>query len=72
MTVTDAPAPADRAPLALTAGAVALVSLAAFEALAVSTVMPAVVADLDGLPFYALGFGAPLAASVAGMAVAGA
>ena len=76
MTVTDAPAPApartDRAPTALTAGAVALVSLAAFEALAVSTVMPAVVADLDGLPFYALGFGAPLAASVAGMAVAGA
>jgi MFS family permease len=57
---------------AVTAGAVALVSLVAFEALAVTTVMPAVVADLDGLPFYALGFGAPLAASVVGMAVSGA
>jgi MFS family permease len=57
---------------AVTAGAVALVSLVAFEALAVTTVMPAVVADLDGLPYYALGFGAPLAASVVGMAVSGA
>ena len=77
MTVTDTRTPPgavvrDRAPAALTAGAVALVSLVAFEALAVSTVMPAVAAALDGLAVYALGFGAPLAASVAGMAVAGA
>lgn len=57
---------------ALTIGAVALISLTAFEALAVATVMPAVAADLDGLTLYALAFGAPLATSVVGMALAGA
>jgi MFS family permease len=56
----------------LTIGAVALISLTAFEALAVATVMPAVAADLNGLSVYALGFGAPLATSVVGMALAGA
>jgi MFS family permease len=56
----------------LTVGAVALVSLIAFESLAVSTVMPAVAAALDGLPLYALGFGATVATSVVGMAVSGA
>ncbi|MBI4940750.1 MAG: MFS transporter [Actinobacteria bacterium] len=56
----------------LTVGAVALVSLIAFESLAVSTVMPAVAAALDGLPLYALGFGATVATSVVGMAVCGA
>ena len=56
---------------ALTVGAVALISLVAFEALAVATVMPAVAADLDGLSVYALAFGAPLASGVVGMALAG-
>ena len=56
---------------ALTVGAVALISLSAFEALAVATVMPAVAADLDGLTLYAVGFGAPLATGVIGMALAG-
>jgi MFS family permease len=51
---------------------VALISLIAFEALAVATVMPAVAADLNGLSVYALAFGAPMAASVVGMALAGA
>ena len=57
---------------ALTVGAVALISLTAFEALAVATVMPAVAADLHGLAVYALAFGAPFATSVVGMALAGA
>jgi MFS family permease len=56
----------------LTIGAVALISLTAFEALAVATVMPAVASALNGLTVYALAFGAPLATSVVGMAVAGA
>jgi MFS family permease len=53
-------------------GAVVLISLTAFEALAVATVMPSVAADLGGLTSYALAFGAPLATGVVGMAVAGA
>jgi MFS family permease len=57
---------------AFTVGAVALISISAFETLAVATVMPAVAADLGSLSLYALAFGAPLATSVVGMAVAGA
>jgi MFS family permease len=57
---------------ALTIGAVALISLTAFEAMAVATLMPAVAADLHGLAVYALAFGAPFATSVVGMALAGA
>lgn len=54
-----------------TVGAVVLVFLAAFEALAVATVMPAVTADLDGRDLYAVAFSATLAASVVGMVAAG-
>lgn len=54
-----------------TVGAVALVFLAAFEALAVATVMPTVTADLDGRELYAVAFSATLAASVVGMVTAG-
>lgn len=54
-----------------TVGAVALVFLAAFEALAVATVMPTVTADLDGRDLYAVAFSATLAASVVGMVAAG-
>lgn len=57
---------------ALTVGAVALVSIVAFEAVAVATAMPTVAAALDGLSAYALAFGLPLATSVLGMVVAGA
>jgi MFS family permease len=56
---------------ALTIGIVALMSLAAFEYLAVATAMPTVARALDGLALYPLAFGGPLAAGVVGMVVAG-
>ncbi len=52
-------------------GAVALISMLAFEAIAVATAMPAVAGALDGLPLYALAFGATLATAVLGMTAAG-
>ncbi|GGI44388.1 MFS family permease [Agromyces flavus] len=55
----------------LSLGMFALIFLAAFEVLAVTTVMPLVVADLDGEHLYALAFSVPLAAGVVGMVVAG-
>lgn len=45
-------------------GSVALITLVAFEALAVATAMPTVARALDGLSLYALVFGAPLAAQL--------
>src|SRR5689334_16207061 len=56
---------------ALTVGMVTLVSLAAFEAVAVTTAMPTVVRALDGLALYALAFGGAFAASIVGMVVSG-
>lgn len=56
---------------ATTLGMVALISLIAFEALAVATAMPTVARELDGLRLYALAFGGTLATSVIGMTVAG-
>jgi len=56
---------------ALTTGSVALVSLAAFESMAVAVAMPTVAAALDGLTGYALAFGLPLATSVVGMVLGG-
>ena len=73
MTVVDE----DRAgilsrPYALTTvGSWSLIFLAAFESLAVTTIMPVVTADLDGRAFYALAFSATLAAGVIGMVLAG-
>ncbi|MER7167200.1 MFS transporter [Micromonospora sp. NPDC000207] len=72
----DAPAPVgDRLyapPLrAMTVGSVALVSLLAFEALAVGTAMPTVARALDGLALYGLAFGGTFAAGVIAMVVAG-
>lgn len=52
-------------------GAVALITMLAFEAMAVAAAMPAVATALGGLPLYALAFGGPLAASVPGMVLAG-
>ncbi|MEV4805141.1 MFS transporter [Nonomuraea sp. NPDC049421] len=49
---------------ALSIGLVALVTLVAFEAMAVATAMPVVARDLDGMPLYNLAFSATLAASV--------
>jgi MFS family permease len=56
---------------ATTLGMVALVSLHAFEALAVAAAMPTVAHELDGLRLYALAFGGTLATSVIGMTLAG-
>lgn len=58
--------------LAVTAGAVALIFLAALEALAVTTVMPIVSADLDGQSLYAVAFAGTLATGVVGMVAVGA
>jgi MFS family permease len=52
-------------------GAVALVSLLAFEAIAVAVAMPAIAGALDGLALYALAFGGMLATSILGMVAAG-
>jgi MFS family permease len=56
---------------AATLGMVALISLLAFEALAVTTAMPTVARELDGLRVYALAFGGLLVTSVIGMALSG-
>lgn len=54
-----------------TVGSFALVFLAAFEALAVATVMPTVSRELDGRAWFAAAFSAALAASLVGMVVVG-
>jgi MFS family permease len=55
----------------VTIGACALVFLAAFESLAVTTIMPVVSRELDGASLYALAFAGPLASGVIGMVAAG-
>ena len=57
--------------LLVTLGACALVFLAAFESLAVTTIMPLVSRELNGAALYALAFAGPLAAGVIGMVAAG-
>ncbi len=52
-------------------GAIALVSLLAFEAMAVAAAMPAIAAALGGIGLYAIAFGGMLATSVLGMVLAG-
>jgi MFS family permease len=54
-----------------TLGMVALIGIAAFESLAVTTVMPTVSRLLHGESLYSLSFAAPLATSLVGMVVAG-
>ncbi|MFI5487727.1 MFS transporter [Micromonospora echinaurantiaca] len=68
-----APAPGLFAPRlrAMTVGSVALVSLLAFEALAVGTAMPTVARSLDGLALYGIAFGGPFAAGVLAMVASG-
>ena len=56
----------------VTVGAVAMIFLAATQALAVTTVMPAVSADLGGAGLYAVAFAGTLATSVIGMVAVGA
>jgi MFS family permease len=60
-------------PYALTTvGSWSLIFLAAFESLAVTTIMPVVTAELDGRALYSLAFAATIAAGVVGMVVSGA
>jgi MFS family permease len=54
-----------------TAGLLMLVTLVAFEAMAVATAMPTAVAELHGLAWYAWPFSAFLVASVVGLVVGG-
>lgn len=61
----------DRTRLGITIGSVVLIFLAALEALAVTTVMPVVSADLRGESLYAVAFSGTLATSVIGMVAAG-
>jgi MFS family permease len=56
---------------ATTIGMFALIAFVAFEAMAVTTVMPTVARDLDGVALYAVSFAAPLASGVVGMVAAG-
>lgn len=56
----------------VTIGASALIFLAAMQALAVTTVMPVVSADLDGAALYAVAFSGTLATGVIGMVATGA
>lgn len=75
---TDVTSPTGTTPLLApryrwsTIGMVGLVFLAAFEALAVTTAMPTVSAELDGRDLFAVSFSATLAAGVVSMVVAGA
>ncbi|MGI8313137.1 MFS transporter [Saccharopolyspora hattusasensis] len=55
----------------LTVGALILISLVAFEYVAVATAMPTVVRALDGLALYAVAFGGTMAAGVVSMVVSG-
>ncbi|MBN9613774.1 MAG: MFS transporter, partial [Actinobacteria bacterium] len=55
----------------ITIGSVALVFLAAMEAMAITTVMPVIAADLHGELLYAVAFSGTLATSVIGMVGAG-
>ncbi len=61
----------DRSRFWVTLGAVALIFLAAIEALAVTTVMPIVSDALNGESLYAVAFAGTLATSVIGMVAAG-
>jgi MFS family permease len=54
-----------------TLGMCALIGIAAFESLAVTTIMPLISAELDGERLYSLSFAAPLATGLVGMVVAG-
>ncbi|WP_284983104.1 MFS transporter [Arthrobacter sp. efr-133-TYG-118] len=72
MTSDDASAGILQRPYLLaTVGSCALVFLAAFESMAVTTIMPLVSRELNGAGLYALAFAGPLATGVIGMVVAG-
>jgi len=64
-------APAAEARRALTVGLVLTVSIAAFEALAVATILPETVRDIGGLEWYGWAFTGFLLANLAGTPLAG-
>ena len=70
--LADAPGIWSARYLWVTVGAVALIFLAAIQALAVTTVMPIVSADLEGEALYAVAFAGTLATGVIGMVAVGA
>lgn len=70
--VTPRPRLLSPAYAATTIGMFALVAFSAFEATAVTTIMPTVADELDGVGLFALSFAAPLASGVVGMVAAGA
>lgn len=70
-TAQTAPGLLSRQYAATTGGLFALCAFVAFEATAVSTIMPGVAAELDGISLYSLVFAAPLASGVVGMVGAG-
>ena len=55
----------------VTVGMLTLIALSAFESLAVTTTMPAVVRALGGLELYAMAFAGPIASGIVGMVAAG-
>jgi MFS family permease len=54
-----------------TVGTVAIAAVAAFQSLAMTTIMPEISRDLHGQALYSLSFAAPLASGVPGMVLAG-
>lgn len=56
---------------ATTVAAISLVSLIAFETMAIATAMPAAAQALDGLSYYGVAFGATIATAIIGMVIAG-
>ena len=56
---------------AATAGILGLISLIAFEAIAVATALPTAVRELDGLSWYGWSFTSLLVTSVIGMVISG-
>lgn len=58
--------------ISLLIGSVLLITLAAFEGLATTTIMPTVVADLDAESWFSLASGSALAAQLASTVIAGA
>lgn len=55
----------------LSVGMFSLIFLAAFETMAVTTIMPLVARDLDGVALFAMAFAVPFAAGIIGMVLAG-
>ncbi len=71
MTAPDSSGVLDRRHRLTTLGLVTLVTFVAFESMAVATVLPTAVAELDGLAWYGWPFTAFLVAQVVGMVVGG-